>query len=133
MERLRHWEIAARRLERENVALRGMTHLATDSLPVFVTARAVGDSGSPFARTLLVNAGVRDGVAAGQAAMTADGLIGRVVEAGHRASRILLITDLNSRIPVALDSTRRRAVLAGDNSGMPHLVFLPRDSRMAAG
>jgi rod shape-determining protein MreC len=75
-------------------------------------------------RNVLVNAGAGDGVARGQAALTGEGLIGRVSEVGSRTARILLLTDLNSHIPVSVERTGQRAMLDGDNSDRPRLVFL---------
>jgi rod shape-determining protein MreC len=54
-----------------------------------------------------------------------EGFIGRIIEVGEVSSRVLLITDLNSRIPVMVESTRDRAILAGDNSDEPRLLYLP--------
>src|SRR6185503_14564966 len=84
-----------------------------------------------YVRTAMVNAGADQGVARGQAAIAEGGLIGRLTEIGSRASRVLLITDLNSRIPVmipgvipgAIPASRTSAVLAGDNSDRPRLIF----------
>lgn len=131
--RLRGWESAARALEQENAALRRAAGLAAERLPVFVTGRVVGDSGGAFVRTLLVTAGARDGVAKGQAALTADGVVGRVVDVGRRASRVLLITDLNSRVPVLLERSRQRAILAGDNGALVRLDYLPNGAAAAVG
>ena len=131
--RLRGWESAARALEQENAALRRAARLAAERLPIFVTGRVVGDSGSAFVRTLLVAAGARDGVAKGQAAMTGDGVVGRVVDVGRRASRVLLITDLNSRVPVLLERSRQRAILAGDNGALARLDYLPNGAAAAVG
>ena len=58
--------------------------------------------------------------------MTGEGLVGRVAEVGERTARILLLTDLNSHIPGRCSSaSRERAVLAGDNSDQPRLLYLP--------
>jgi rod shape-determining protein MreC len=76
-------------------------------------------------RTVLVNAGTEDNVARGQAAITGEGLVGRLTEVGNRAARVLLITDLNSRIPVTIEGSHVNAVLAGDNSDRPRLLYLP--------
>lgn len=130
---LETWRERALRLERENAALRRMTRLAAAPPPWFVTARAVGDSGSPFVRTLLVNVGARDGVRLNQAAMARGALAGRVVGASRRAARILLLTDISSRIPVAFEGTRDRAILAGDNSAAPHLLHFPPGMTFAIG
>ena len=130
---LETWRERALRLERENAALRRMTRLAAAPPPWFVTARTVGDSGSPFVRTLLVNVGARDGVRPNQAALARGALAGRVVGASRRAARIMLLTDINSRIPVAFEGTRQRAILAGDNSAAPRLVHFPPDMTFAPG
>jgi rod shape-determining protein MreC len=93
----------------------------------------IGDSGSAYVRTKLLDAGARDGVAKGQAAITNDGLVGRVVEVGERSSRLLLVTDLNSRIPVVVEATRQRAILAGDNTETAYLALLAQNARIEIG
>ena len=124
-ERLLQWQAVARGLEQENLAFRDLLNLVDDPRPAFITARVIGDAGGAFVRTVLLNAGTDDGVRVGQAAVNAEGLVGRVVEAGRRSARILLLTDLNSRVPVVLELTRVSAILAGDNSDNPRLAFTP--------
>lgn len=131
--RLEQWQEVARRLDAENQALRGLLNFATDPQTRQVTGRVIGDSGGSFVRSILVSVGAERGVAKGQAAMTGDGLVGRVSEVGERSSRVLLITDLNSRIPVVIESTRDRAVLAGDNTVRPRLLYLSPDARLSPG
>jgi rod shape-determining protein MreC len=65
--------------------------------------------------------------------MTGEGLVGRVAEVGARAARVLLLTDLNSHIPVELEDTHDRAVLDGDNSEEPRLVYLPTKAEVRVG
>lgn len=132
-ERLRRWQGVAQGLEQENAAFRSL--LAAQPVPstAFISGRVIGDAGGPFVRTILINAGAREGVRTGLAAVTADGLVGRVIEAGHRASRILLLTDLNSRVPVVIEGSRYRAVLEGDNSDTTRLTFLPNAAQVTAG
>ena len=132
-ERLRHWYAVARTLEQENESFRRLLNFAPDPRPAFIAARVIGDSGGAFVRTVLINAGGRHGVRKGQAVVNSEGLVGRVIEAGDRSARILLLTDLNSRIPVVLESSRTPAVLTGDNSDQPSLAFLPRDARVSPG
>ena len=132
-ERLRHWQTVARRLEAENTALRSLTDMAPDPRLRFVTARVVGDQGGAFARSVLVNAGNRDGVAKGQAAITSEGLAGRVAEVGVRSARVLLVTDINSRIPVLVGEGRDRAILAGDNTNQPRLRYLVPGAEIGPG
>ena len=132
-ERLRHWQAAARKLDHENAAYRDLLNLVPEPRPRFVTARVIGDSGGAFVRTVLITAGAGDGVRKGQAVVNGDGLVGRVVETGARSARVLLLTDLNARIPVVVESTRVAAILAGDNTDRQRLVFLPDDARVSPG
>jgi rod shape-determining protein MreC len=61
------------------------------------------------------------------------GLLGRVITAGNRSARVLLLTDLNSRVPVMIEGANLKAILVGDNSGQPVLEYLPPGSRITAG
>jgi rod shape-determining protein MreC len=97
------------------------------------SARVVADSGGVFVHTLLVDAGAEQGVRDGMAAVNAQGLVGRVVDVGRRSARVLLVTDLNSRIPVVLERSGDQAILEGDNSPEPVLRFLPMNPGLAVG
>lgn len=132
-ERLLQWQAVARKLEAENVRLRGLLNYVPDPEASFVSARVIADTGGAFAHSLLVNAGRRDGIEKGQAVMTGEGLVGRVAGAGKRSSRVLLITDLNSRIPVAVGPGRSRAILAGDNTDRPRLIHMPPGTMLSPG
>lgn len=131
--RLKHWRAAALRLQQEHVGLTSLLNARGDPSSTFISARVIGDSGGPFVRTVLLNAGSRDGVAKGQAAINGDGLVGRVAEVGRRSSRILLLTDLNSRVPAILEPSRDRGVLEGDNSNALRLSYLPTGVQMNPG
>jgi rod shape-determining protein MreC len=131
--RLLQWQAVARRLEAENVALRDLNNMVPDPAMNYVTARVVGDPGGAFVRTVLINAGERNGVEKGQAAITGDGLAGRIAEVGQRSARVLLLTDINSRVPVVVGSARDRAVLAGDNSNTPELLYLGPTAKVQVG
>ena len=132
-ERLLQWHEAANLLEQENEALRRLLNLSAPPGTRSITVRIIGDNGGAFVRTVLVSSGARDGVRKNQAAITGQGLAGRVIEVSERAARVLLLTDINSRIPVVLEKSRDRAVLAGDNGPMPRLVHLPPNSSPEVG
>ena len=123
-ERLLRWRQAALSLASENTELRGLLKLVPVPPASFVTARVIGNSGGAYVRNLTINAGSENGVARGQAAITGEGLVGRVAELGSRAARVLLITDLNSRIPVIVEGPQLRALMTGDNSDRPSLRYL---------
>ena len=127
------WQNAVVALQKDNRDLRDLLHFKAEPGLAYISARVIADTGGAYARGLIVTAGKTDGVREGMAAMTGDGLIGRVVEVGDWSSRVLLITDLNSRIPVTIADTGDRAILAGDNSTQPKLLFMPRDSTVSDG
>ncbi len=131
--RLVQWQAVARKLDAENQALRQLLNYTDTETVGFVTARVIADTGGAFAHSLLINAGARAGIAKGQAVVTGEGLVGRISGVGSRSARILLITDLNSRIPVAIEPSRARAVLAGDNSDRPRLIHLPPNADLSPG
>ena len=131
--RLMQWQAVARKLEAENKVLKDLLNYVPGPEPSFITARVIADSGGAFAHGLILNAGARDGVVKGQAAITGNGLIGRVAGVGDRSARILLIADLNSRIPVLVGSDRTRAILAGNNSDHPKLIHLTSGETVSAG
>ena len=133
-ERLLEWQSVARQLALENAALRQLLSAEVeDEHPTAVTARVVADAGGPFVQTVIVNAGADQGVAKGMAAVNERGLVGRVIEVGRRSARVLLLTDFNSRVPVMVEPSRDQAILAGDNSREPSLVFLPLNPRLSVG
>ncbi len=122
-ERLRRWQAVALALDAENAALKANLHWIPDPAPSYVTARVVADAGGVYARAVLLSVGPNHTVAKGQIALDDRGLVGRVTELGSRSARVLLITDMNSRIPVILESSRARAMLVGTNGLRPRLMY----------
>ena len=139
-----------RELERQNIELRARINELTRAellmqqyrnllnLPEepglqMVNARVIADLNSPFVHTLVAKGGRDRGIAPGQAAMGPNGLIGRVISSGRNSSRILLLTDFNSHIPVVALSSDVQAILSGTNRPQPELQFLPRQAELKDG
>jgi rod shape-determining protein MreC len=127
------WEATARETMAENARLRALLNFVPDAQVKYLSARVIGDQGGAFVRSILLAAGAADGVRKGQAAMTGEGMVGRVVSVGQRSSRVLLLTDINSRVPVLVGEARHRAMLVGDNSALPDLLYLADDAQLAVG
>ena len=121
-QRLRGWEWRARELERKLGQVSALARTAEEIGLEFVTAGVVADSRGPFANSILVNVGHRDGVRVGFAAVSGDGLIGHVVDVGERAARVLLLNDTSSRIPVSAGPSMVRAILKGEGGDTPRLA-----------
>lgn len=124
IQRLKAWREVARALEEENAQLRALNHVALTPRTTFVTGDVIADSGGPFLQSALINVGAGDGVTDGSAVVDGTGLVGRVVGVGERATRLLLLTDFSSRVPVMVSPSGRRAIVAGDGTGVPKLEFL---------
>jgi rod shape-determining protein MreC len=132
-ERLRQWQSVALALDAENQRLKANLNWIPDPQPHFVTARVVADAGGLYARAVLLSVGPNHGIRKGEIALDERGLVGRVTEVGARSARVLLITDLNSRVPVILEQSRSRAILVGTNGSRPRLLYWPEGAPPAEG
>lgn len=130
---LQQLNLTLERLATENDSLRSLMNFVPDAPISYVTARTIADSGSAFVRSVLVNAGERDGVKRGDPVINGEGVVGRIAQLGKHSSRAILMTDWNSRIPVLVESSREKAILAGDNTNRPRLLYLPEGAVTAPG
>lgn len=130
---LRRYQAVAHLLEAENLSLQALLNYRPDPPYSFITARVIADNSGAFVRSVAVNLGANAGIRDGLAVLGGRGLIGRTVQTGDRSTRILLITDLNARIPVVVEQSRYRAILGGDNTERPRLLYLPPDSQVKVG
>lgn len=121
---LEGWRWKAEQLERELAELKRQTATVTGSEPASLTTRVIADASGIFVRSALIDAGREQGIRPGHPVVTVDGLVGRIVEAGRRTSSVLLVTDVNARVPVAIGRDGVRAVMVGDNGSEPHLAFM---------
>lgn len=131
--RLRAWQHEAQRLQAENAQLRTLLHATAPVARTALTVPVVGDAGGSFQRALLALAGINNAVEVGAVALGATSVVGRVVEIGNRTSRILLLNDINSRIPVRLESSDEQAVAAGNGSAVLDLKYLADDATPVVG
>jgi rod shape-determining protein MreC len=131
--RLLGWMQTARQLEVENATLRAQLEFVPEATPRAITARVVADTGGAFFHSLLINAGARNFVRRGQAVVAQGGVVGRIAEVGERSARVLLLTDLNSRIPAIVESTGDRVIVSGNNSPWPTLTYLSTSSPVSSG
>lgn len=120
---LRHWQSVAMNLKAENDELRELMGYAPIEHASYTTAKIIGSGPQAFSHTLIINAGSEEGVAELQPVIDAYGLIGRVVEVAKHTSRVMLLSDAGSRVPVITGNSRKRAILSGDGSDLLRLTF----------
>ncbi len=131
--RLKEWYQTALMLQAENQSLQKLLNVKTQTHQNFITTRIVSDMASNFIKTIIVSSGANDGVKKNQAVLSGEGMIGRVIEAGENSARVLLLTDINSRLPVLIEGTNQKAILTGTNNDIPLLKHLPKDTGMVEG
>ena len=112
-----------RALEVENQLLGRLLNYVPPAEASFISAKIIAESGDNFTHILLVYIG-DEAVKKGQIVLGDESVIGRIDEVSGHYARVILVTDINSKIPVVVERTRARAILSGDNTMMPQLIFL---------
>ena len=105
-------------LKLENKKLRNLINESVSSKEIL--AKVLIDKESPFLKSIVLNKGSKDNVKIGMAIMDGSYLIGKIIEINYTNSRALLLSDLNSKIPVMLLPDRIQAVISGtgENHGI---------------
>jgi len=134
LQQMKAWKEAALQLEQENAKLLDLNNVRLDPALTVVTGQVLADSGSPFRQSILLNVGAgRDGIKDGWAVTDGLGLVGRISGVGQRSSRVLLLTDGASRVPVTIQPSGQKGVLSGDNSTLPVLDFIEEPEEVRPG
>lgn len=107
----------ARMINAENRRLRALLRIRDVEPTAIVAARLVSSSASSTRRFATLNAGNRQGVGPGQPVRGPEGLIGRVLETGPNSSRVLLLTDPDSIVPVRRTRDGLPGIVAGRGDG----------------
>ncbi len=117
--------VQAQRYLAENRRLRALVRAPLPRQGRHIGARVMASGGGAYTRSFILAVGAHHNVRRGLAVLGPRGLVGRVVNVGEFTSRVLLVTDLNSRLPVMLSATGERAILAGRNGRRGELLYLP--------
>lgn len=123
----------ARALEIENKLLSNLLNYTPPPEATQTTARVIAEEGDAFSHSLIAYTGGSNNVRKGQVVLSDNGVIGRIDRVGQMYSKIILITDINSKIPVIVERTRVRGILSGDNTSIPKLIFIPLEAELAIG
>lgn len=132
-ERLKQWQETALQLNRENEHLRLILKVPGREVPTAATGRVVGSSGGAFEQSVVINVGHNDGVRKNAPVINDGGVVGRIIEVGYLSSRVLLLTDVNSHIPVRLERTGDLAIAEGTNELFLDVKYLPPELSLEIG
>lgn len=133
LQQMKAWKEAAVQLEQQNAKLLAQNQVRLDPKLTSVSGVVMADSGSPFRQSVLINVGARDGIVDGWATMDGLGLVGRISGVGQTTSRVVLLTDAASRIPVTIQPSGQKAMLVGDNSPAPPVEFVETPEQVRPG
>jgi len=117
IKRLKKWQIIALKNQRENNAYKKLLNSTNSNLNIIKTASVVTKSPGLYSKTIVINAGIADGVSEDLAVINERGLIGKIISSTNKNSKIILINDQNSSVPVRTLSNKYFAIIKGTSDG----------------
>ena len=130
---LREWRNYAQHLEQENATLKKLVNLTENTGITSITSTVLADTSSPFGNSILLNIGSENGIENGWMATDGVGVVGRVSSVSRTTSRVLLITDTSSRIPIQIQPSGVRAIAVGDNTINPVIELVGNTAEIEHG
>jgi len=118
------FKLKSEKLEIENNILRKELSLLPPSFDNYIFVKVISDTQTHYNKTIIINAGKNMNIRKGDAALTSKGLIGSVFEVYEKYSRVLLISDINSKIPVRVGENNIKAIIGGNNTSKIDLLYL---------
>ncbi|MDP7194617.1 MAG: rod shape-determining protein MreC [SAR202 cluster bacterium] len=117
----------------ENIKLRNFINEEPLKEGKYIITKVLIDKESPYIKSLIINKGFESGIEKGMAALDRTYMIGKVIETNYLSSRILLVNDLNSKIPVIIEPGNTQAILNGLGSNYGELEYLPKNNIVDTG
>jgi len=131
--KLQNYYLTTLAIHQENKELRNALNFVKSKTENYKIARLIGMSHQAFNQKILIDSGLNRNIKEGQIITGNRGVIGRVAEVFEDKSRIMLLTDTNSRIPIIASRTRNRGILAGNNNSLMEILYLPKNHQIALG
>ena len=96
-----------------------------------LVAKVLLDKESPFLRSVILNKGSREKLKIGMAVLDGPYLVGKVVEVNYATSRVLLISDLNSKIPVILEPGNIQSIMSGNGANTASIQYFKNENNLS--
>jgi rod shape-determining protein MreC len=122
-----------KQFESDNIELKKLINFVSDINLKFISTKVVSNSIGPFIHSAIILAGKNHGVKKGQPVINHQGLVGRIIEVGDKTSRVLLVTDINSKIPAITENSRERIIAAGSNFNRLEALYLTDENKIKPG
>ena len=125
LEELKNKDFQTLYLQTANKRLQDIIQLEKKSAFTTIAAKVILDKNSPYLNSVIINRGSSSRIKLGMPVLSEGNLVGRVVEVNFLSARILLLNDLNSKIPVMISPKGSQAILSGNGEDKPKLEYLP--------
>ncbi len=112
-------------IQSENKELKQLLSVIEEEQYSYVSAKLLSVSLNSFSKTALLSAGAKHGVAVDQIVTNGEGLVGRVIQVSNNYSKIILVNDVNSRIPITTASSKEKGIMSGYGKGSK-ILYLPK-------
>ena len=119
-------------LKSENKRLKKILEDITYSSNAII-AKVLIDKQSPFLRSIIINKGSNSDLKKGMAVLSDNYLVGKIVEVNYTSSRVLLLSDLNSRVPVSIEPGSIQSILSGDGGNSAKIQYSKSDLEIKEG
>lgn len=123
LENLKSKEISNKIIISENNELKNLIEDYTLSSNK-ILAKVIVDHMSPFLRTIIINKGSSEGLEIGTNIYDKNYLVGRVIEVNYRSSRVLLLSDLNSSVPISITPGNVQAIIVGNGKNSAEIKYI---------
>lgn len=126
LEQLQHLQSDIYSLQTENIELKKLLSIVEVEEPYKrISAKLLSVSLNPFSKTAIVSAGTKQGVAVDLIVTNSEGLVGRIIQVSENYSKIILVEDVNSRIPITTTSSKEKGIMSNDEDGSK-ILYLPK-------
>ena len=125
--------VSYKELEKENERLRELLKFKKEIPGKTLAARVIARDAAPWRKTLVIDKGTTHGIKKMMAVVSAEGLVGRVIEAGPLSSRVILLPDPQSRVSVFFQGSRDEGIAEGDGSSWLRVTHINRESQAKVG
>ena len=132
LEKLKSEKYEVKFLEAENKRLKKVLNDINYSSEL-VIAKVIIDKKSPFLRSIIINKGSKNNIKKGMSVLSDSYLIGKVIEVNYMTSRVLLLSDLNSKIPVTIEPGSIQSILSGDGENSGNIQYTKDNLPIADG
>ena len=92
-----------------------------------IFAKIIIDNDSPYLKSIVLNKGSKDGVLNGMVVLDQNYLVGKIIDVNYTTSRVLLLSDINSKIPISISPNNLQAIVSGTGGELAKIEFLKKD------